>query len=208
MSPMLGQSRRNFLVVFITLLIVFEMIAYVATSPRPREQFFQFYVLGANRMAANYYPNNDSNIRLGEPVRWYVGVTNLMGNVQLVSIRVKLGNETISPPNDTQGLSSPAPLIAEFMRSIQDNKTWELPIVWRLLNVSSVEGSTRILGLQINNQSFLVQDSSARDGYNFRLIFELWTWNVDSGALEFGWWQATDHRVAWLQLWFNATSAG
>jgi hypothetical protein len=131
-----------------------------------------------------------------------------MGNVQLVSIRVKLGNETISPPNDTQGLSSPAPLIAEFMRSIQDNKTWELPIVWRLLNVSSVEGSTRILGLQINNQSFLVQDSSARDGYNFRLIFELWTWNVDSGALEFGWWQATDHRVAWLQLWFNATSAG
>jgi len=158
-------------------------------------------------MAANYYPNNDSNIRLGEPVRWYVGVTNLMGNVQLVSIRVKLGNETISPPNDTQGLSSPAPLIAEFMRSIQDNKTWELPIVWRLLNVSSVEGSTRILELQINNQSVLVQDSSARDGYNFRLIFELWTWNVDSGALEFGWWTATEHRVVWLQLWFNATSA-
>jgi hypothetical protein len=93
------------------------------------------------------------------------------------------------------------------MRFIQDNETWELPFVWQILNVSSVEGSTRILELQINNQSFLMQDSSARDGYNFRLILELWTWNVDSGALEFGWWTATEHRVAWLQLWFNATSA-
>jgi hypothetical protein len=192
--------------VFITLLIVFEMIAYVSTTPRPREQFFQFYVLGANRMAADYYPNNDSNIRLGEPVRWHVGVTDLMGNVQLVSVRVKLGNATISAPNDTQGLPSPAPLIAEFMRFIQDNETWEFPFVWHISNVSSVEGSTRILELQINNQTFPVQDSSARNGYNFRLIFELWTWNVDTAGLEFGWWTTTEHRVAWLQIWFNVTA--
>jgi len=62
------------------------------------------------------------------------------------------------------------------------------------------------LELQINNQTFPLQDSAAPNGYNFRLIFELWTWNVDSGAFEFGWWQATEHHVAWLQLWFNATS--
>jgi hypothetical protein len=207
MSLISSQNKRTVIVIFITLLIVFEMIAYVSTTPRPREQFFQFYVLGSNRMAADYYPNNDSNIRLGEPVRWHVGVTDLMGNVQLVSIRVELGNETIRAPNDTQGLPSPAPLVTEFMRFIQDNETWELLFVWQILNVSSVEGSTRILELQVNNQSFLMQDSSARDGYNFRLILELWTWNVDSGALEFGWWTATEHRVAWLQLWFNATSA-
>ena len=206
MSPMFTQNRRNALfAVFITLLIVFEMIAYVATTPRPQEQFFQFYALGANRMAADYYPNNDSNIRLGESVRWYVGVTDLKGNMQLVAIRVKLGNQTINAPNDTQGLPSPSPLVTEFIRFIQNNETWELPFVWRISNASSVEGSTRILELQINGQTFPVQGSWTRNGVHFRLIFELWTWNLDSAALEFGWWTGSEHRVAWLQLWFNAT---
>ena len=203
---MFRQNRRNLLAIFITLLVVFEMIAYVSTTPRPQEQFFQFYVLGANRMAAGYYPNNDSNIRLKQPVKWYVGLTDLMGNVQLVSIRVKLGNEITSAPDDVKGVPSPAPQVAEFMRVLQDNETWELPFVWQIMNSSMIQGSTSILELQINNQSFLTQNATARNGYNFRLIFELWTWNVDSGALEFGWWQATEHHVAWLQLWFNATA--
>lgn len=202
---MFRQNRRNLLVVFITLLIVFEMVAYVATTPQPQEHFFQFYVLGTNRMAAGYYPNNDSNIRVGESVRWLVGVTDLMGNVQLVSIRVKLGNQTISAPDDLQGLPSPAPLVTEFMHVIQNNGTWELPFVWRISNVSSVEGSTRILELRINNQTYPMQGSFARNGFNFRLIFELWTWNVDSSALEFGWRSGTEHRAAWLQIQFNAT---
>jgi hypothetical protein len=203
---MSSQNRRNLLAVFITVLIVFEMIAYVSTTPRPQERFFQFYVLGANRMAGDYYPNNDSNIRLGESIKWYVGATNLMGNLQLVSIRVKLGNEAISAPNDTHALPSPASLVAEFTRIIQDNGTWELPFVWRISNIASVEGLTQVMELQINNQSFPVQGSFARNGYKFRLIFELWTWNLDSAAFEFGWWAGTEHRVAWLQLWFNATS--
>jgi hypothetical protein len=205
-NPMLTQNRRSLIVVFITLLIIFEMIAYVATTPRPQEQFFQFYVLGANHLAADYYPSNDSSIQLGEQVKWYIGVTDLMGNMQLVSIRVKLGNETISPPNDTKGLPSPAPLVTEFMRFIQDNETWELPFVWQISNISSTNGSTRILQLQINNQTFQIHDSSARNGHNFRLILELWVWNVDSAGLDFGWHSGTEHRVAWLQIWFNATA--
>jgi hypothetical protein len=206
-NPMLTQSRRDLLVVFITLLIVFEMIAYVATTPRPQEQFFQFYVLGANHLAADYYPSNNSDIRLAEPVKWYIGVTDLMGNVQFVSIRVKLGNETISPPNDTEGLPSPAPLVTEFMRFIQNNEAWELPFVWQISNFSSINDSTRILELQINNQTFSVPDSWARSGHNFRLIFELWVWNVDTAGLEFGWYAGAEHRVAWLQIWFNATAS-
>ncbi len=206
MSAMFNQNRRNILAVFITLLIIFEMIAYVSITPRPQEQFFQFYVLGANRMAADYYPNNNSNIHLGEPVKWYIGTTDLMGDMQLVSIRVKLGDQTISAPNDTQGLPSPAPLVTEFMRAIQNNETWEFPFVWQISNVTSAAGSIRILELEINNQTFPVQGTLTPNGYNFRLILELWTWNVDSGAFEFGWWTPTEHHVAWLQLWFNATA--
>lgn len=200
------HNRRTLLVVFITLLIGFEMLAYVATTPRPQEQFFQLYVLGADRMAADYYPNNDADIRLGDRVRWYVGVTNFMSNVQLVVIRVKLGNETIMPPGDLLAIPSPAPLVTEYSRFIQGNETWEFPFVWQIVNAVAVGGSAQILELGINDENFQLQGSSARNGYNFRLFIELWTWDVDSAALQFGWQADGEQRVAWLQVWFNATS--
>jgi len=207
MNVISSQNRRTLIAVLITLLVVCEVIAYVATTPRPQEKFFQLYVLGAKRMAADYYPNNDTDIRLGESVHWYVGVTDNMGNVQLVVIRVKLGNQTIPSPNDTQATPSPAPLVTEFSRFIQNNETWEFPFVWQIVNAVPVDGSTRILELAINDETFELQGPSARDGYNFRLIIELWTWDVESAAVQFGWQADGERRVAWLQLWFNATTS-
>jgi uncharacterized membrane protein len=200
------ENRRNLLIVFITLLIIFESIAYVATTPRPREQFFQLYILGSNHLAADYYPNGNPDITLGEPVSWYIGTTNLMGDMQLVAIRVKLGNQTISSPDDLQALASPAPTVTEFKRFIQDNETWETPFVWRVSNASTTQSSTRIIELQINNETYELSDSSALNGRNFRLIFELWSWDTKSAALQFGWQTGNERRVAWLQLWFNMTS--
>jgi len=158
-------------------------------------------------MASGYYPGNDSNLRPNIYIRWYLGVTNFMGNVQLVAIRVKLGNQSIAAPNDTQALPSPAPIVVEFMRFLENNETWEMPFFWKISNATTtLEGSTRILELGINNETFVLQDSSARNGYNFRLIIELWTWNLESQGLQFGWSAASEHRVAWLQVWFNVTT--
>ena len=206
MSLMFSQNRRNLLVVFLTLLIIFEMFAYVATTPRPREQFFQLYVLGANRLLSDYYPNDDPNIRVGHLVRWHVGATDFMGSVQLVVIRIKLGNQTIRPPDDIQAQPSPAPLITEFSRFMQDNQTWEFPFFWQVTNASTIEGSTRILEMQINNATYQVPGVTVVGGYNFRLIIELWTWDVQSATLRFGWSVGSERRLAWLQMWFNMTS--
>jgi len=205
-SFMSSQNRRNLLVVFITLLVVLEMIAYVGTTPRPREQFFQLYVLGENRLVADYYPNDNPNLRRGDSVRWYVGVTNFMRTVQLVAIRVRLGNQTIRPPDDQQALPSPASLVTEFKRFIINNETWEFPFVWQITSGSAVGESVHISELQINNQTFQLESSSALNGYNFRLIIELWTWDVESAAFHFGWQASNERRVAWLQVWFNVTS--
>jgi len=207
MSFMSSQNRRTLIAVFITLLVVCEMVVYVATTPRPREQFFQLYVLGAKHMAADYYPNNDTDIRIGEPVTWYLGVTDNMGSVQLISIRVKIANQTIKPPDDMQALESPAPVVTEYMRFIQDNETWETPLVWSISDAVSVAGSTRILTLLINNETYQLQDCSAINGHNFRLIFELWTYQTHNDTFQFGWVTNSEHRVAWLQVWFNMTSA-
>lgn len=204
MSLASSGNKRSLLAVFIVLLVAFEMIAYVATTPKPREQFFQMYVLGSNHMAAQYYPYNVTDIRLGEVVRWYLGVIDSMGTVQFVEIRVKIGNETTKPPDDMQALESPAPVVMKFRRFIQDNETWEIPFVWRISDAISVAGSTKILGLQINNETYQIRDWSARGGYNLRLIFELWTWQTETNGFEFGWLTNGEHRVAWLQMWFSS----
>jgi uncharacterized membrane protein len=189
-------------------MIVFETIAYASTTPRPREQFFQLYVLGANRLLADYYPNDDSNIRLQTMVRWYVGVTDFMGTVQFVEIRIKLGNQTIKPPDDLQAIPSTAYLVTAFRMFLQNNQTWEFPFFWQIMRAESRGNSTRLFNLAINNATYQTGDVVADSGHNFRIIIELWTWREQSGTWEFGWMTSGERRIAWLQLWFNMTTPG
>ena len=201
------QGWKTVLVVFLTLLIVCETLAYVVNTPRPSEQFFQLYLLGSNHMAADYYPNNSTDLPLGTRVTWSVGVTDNMGSVQLVSVRVKLGNQSISPPEDQNALPSPSPVVTDFGRVLQNNETWEFPFVWSISNATLSGNSTRILTVQINDETYQFSDWSASYGYNFRLIFELWTWQEDANSFEFGWVTSGNERhVAWLQVWFNMTT--
>ena len=201
-----SQKLHRLIAVFIMLLVASEMIAYIATVPRPSEQFFQLYLLGATHTASDFYPNQDTNIRPGEPITWYVGATDNMGNTEFVSIIVKVSNATIKAPDDLEALPSPAPAIAEFARFLQDNETWEIPFTWSIPNASLYQGSVHILMLQINNQTYQIPDWSASNGYNFRIILELWTWQTDISAFEYGWIVSGEHRTAWLQLWFNMTN--
>jgi hypothetical protein len=200
------QNKRTLIAIFITLIVIAETAAYVATTPRPQEQFFQFYVLGSNRLAANYYPKNNSNLYLASPVSWYLGVINNMGNAQLVEIRLKLGNETTTPPNDTTNTPSSAPELTAFDRFLMNNETWELPFVWSIAAATTTARSIHILRIQINNETYNVSNWSANNGYNFRLILELWVWQTNTDTLTFGWNSNGAYHTAWLQVWFNMTT--
>ena len=202
------QNRRTLIAVFLVLAIISEMGAYVALTPPPTDQFFQFYVLDKNMLAADYYPQNNTNLLLDSKISWYLGVTNLMGNVQLIEIRLKLGNETTIPPNDTTDTPASAPELVAFDRALMDNETWTLPFDWSITNVTTTTGSAHILTVQINNQTYQISDWSALKGYNFRLILELWVWQGDTNTFEFGWGNSAERRTAWLQVWFNMTNIG
>lgn len=206
MNHVAQRETRNFIAIFIALLIIFEAIAYVSMTPQPQEPLFQLYVLGTNHMVSDYYPGNNSLIRPGAIIRWYVGVTNLMGNVQFVEVRIKLGNWTIAPPDDFKAQPSPAPLVVAFQRFTQNNETWEIPFDWEIINATTNGGSVCILELGINNETYSFEDACALYGYMFRWIFELWVWNAQYDGLQFGWFAGSEHRVAWLQVWFNATT--
>ncbi len=206
MSPLIFRSRRRLIGVFLAFLVVFETVAYATSIPHQREYFLQLYVLGANRLLTDYYPNNDPDIGLGEQVQWHVGVTSFMGTVQLVAIRLKLGNETAKPPDEVGAQPSSAFLVVEFWQFLQDNATWEMPLFWQITEAEVVDGYVWVLELQISDQTYRVANVMAVDGYNFRFIIELWTWEAQSDSLQLGWSTGSERRIAWVQLWFNMTS--
>jgi hypothetical protein len=192
----------------LTFLILFEAVVYTATTPRPQEKFFELYVLGLNKSANGYYPNNSSFIVIREPVTWYVAVHNQMGSIQFIDLRLKLGNQTINPPNDTTASPSSAPLVTEFKGFIPDNGTWEFPFVWQVLNYTKASGGHSHVELLIGNATYFLQNApgcSSLSSCKFRFIFELWTWNIESDSFQMGWWSGDQQEIAWLQLWFNLT---
>ena len=79
--------------------------------------------------------------------------------------------------------------------------------VWRFDTFyGCLDGSTRILALQINNGTYPILGATAINGYNFRLVIELWTWKVQSTTLRFGWSAGGERKVACVQVWLNMTS--
>lgn len=203
----LSEERRRFITILIATLIIFSAVAYISTTPRPREQFLQLYVLGETGIAERYYPGDDSGIALDSRVRWYPGVTNFMSEPQLVLLKVKLGNSTSKAPDDMSATPAPLPSIAEFRRILLNNETWEFPLTWTIVEAKAV-GDTVYLTLSMDEAGTVtVSDVGAVKGRNFRMIIELWTLDTESGSYIFGWKADGERRAAWLQIWFNATTA-
>jgi hypothetical protein len=161
-------------------------------------------VLGSNGKLEHYYPNDDPEISVNTTVRWYVGLTNSMGSVQYVVIVFKLGNESIAPPNETSFTPSPAPVIMQYSRVLLDNETWEFPFQWSIIKVNRVQNAAS-LTLYVNGMVVDMPAVVNQGGRNFRIIIELWVYNSDVDAFEFGWSAGTERRASWLQVWFNAT---
>jgi len=204
--PKLSEDMKRTLTIFISATILFSTLAHVAVTPRPRERFFQIYVLGETRKAERYYPDNNPNILVRQVVKWYVGTTNFMGSVQYVVIKVKLGNSTIKAPDDVNYIPSPAPALLQFKRALANNETWEFPFTWTIREISINGSVVNPVLLEINGLEVRNNHVSALNGHNFRIVFELWTFDPQSESLMFGWRTGVEQRVAWLQIWFNATS--
>ncbi len=193
--------------IFITSLLIFIALAYVITTPRPSQEFFQLYVLGFDHDLARYYPNNDPNVSPNSTVQWYVGVTNSMSSVQYVVLKLKLGNSTTPAPNETASASSPAPLLAQYSRVLLQNETWEFPFYWSIVGENR-RGNAISLEMNVNGTDISMTDPMTQGGNNYRIFIELWVYNSTSNDIEFGWGAGSQRKAAWLQVWFNATLPG
>jgi uncharacterized membrane protein len=207
MRVRVSRDLRLTLSVLIISTIVVSTLALAIVSPRPVQPFFSLYTLGERGNAEHYYPNDDPNLLPREILRWYVVVYNHMGNVQYVAVRVKLLNSTMSLPDDSENEPSPEPVLLEFKQLLMSNETWIMPFTWQIDGIAA-EGNVMVLyGLTVNNQSIVVDPSvSARNGHNFRIILELWTYKEEAGAFSYAWSTGQKQDSVWNQIWFNVTA--
>lgn len=180
-------------------------VAYETLSPAPSEQFFAMWILGSNGLAENYYPNNNSTLTAREPVNWTLGVYNHMNGLEYVVLRVKLLNASLSSPDELNGTPSPVPEIFEFSRILLNNETWSIPFAWEILTLTQQGRSVLVTGLSINQTLLKGNLGSSVSGLNFRLVFELWSYDETGGNLLFSWSANGNNRSVWTQIWFNAT---
>jgi len=201
-------SRRDlqYLLAFAaTATLVTSSVAYGTLNPPPSERFFAMWILGSGGLVEHYYPEDDPNLGVGDEVNWTLGVYNHMGSVQYVVVRAKLLNSTLASPDELTGKPSPVIPLFEFTRVLLDNETWSIPFVWRVLNVTISEGRLMLTELSINGVHLNGEFATAFSGFNYRFVFELWSFDQAFNDLTFTWRTNSSQHSAWTQIWFNMT---
>jgi hypothetical protein len=156
-----------------------------AIPPLGSERFSELYLLGPNQMAENY----PYNIAVGQSYSVYVNVGNHLGSTAYYGLYVKLGNQTDQLPNATRGTPSPLPPIYEYRFSIPDSKNWTSLLAFSVPNASIQATNSQINTLKINDVPFNVDKpamwNTNSTAFTYRLFFELWIYNGQTGSVEF-----------------------
>jgi len=168
------------------------------------EPYFALALLNNDNVAANYFSNNVQTISVNEKINWIIYLHNNMADIKFVSIKVKLLNSTINPPNETLCIPSPAPVLFDKSYVIKNNETWLYPFELSIVEINTVNDYLQLTSIFINNEK-IYSGIISKYGYNFRLVFELWVYDHDLDNFTFNWEKGSEMRCTWNQIWFNAT---
>ncbi len=191
--------------VFVTLLISFTIIyasvTFFLLSPRASQPFIGFGVYSADGTLSDYLPGSGVSVVANETLSWHFQIANRMGSIQWVQVRFRLGNLTTSSPNELDPASS-VPAVGTVERFIADEDTAAINFTWRVISKNQTNGVSFPL-VQINNGPPALSQVGASQGRGFRFMFELWTYNLDSGEFQYGWMSGGSVYGSWLQVWFD-----
>jgi len=131
----------------------------------------------------------------------YIG--NHLGSSAFYVVYVKLLNTSDSPPNYASGTPSSLQPIYQHTFLVSNEKTVEFPITFSISDASisnsqSNIGTLTLNGVHINTNKVSVWNSTD-SLYSYKLIFELWLLNSESGSIEY--------YNRYLSLKLNYTSA-
>ena len=200
------KKYRPIFVIGALVLVLTLTVALISTFwPRYEEQFFEFGLLGKDKMADRYYPNGNSTINMGSQVNWYIYVYNHMGSYQNVIVRIKLLNSTMDLPNDREHKPSPFISIAEFPLSLSVDDKLFVPFSWTITEAISQKNLTILKSMMVNDQMVEINVPASNSFY--RMVFELWVQDQGSGEYRFGWESSEGFSSASLYIGFKLNSS-
>ncbi len=94
-------------------------------------------------------------------------------------------------------------MLFQSYRAMLSNETWNLPLSWSITSETSVSGTTKIQSMMINNALVPGTDVSAVNGKNFRIVIELWSYDVQTHSFLFSFMTRGVLDSAFNQIWFN-----
>ncbi len=195
--------NREFLTLFLAFLVLTSLVAWVTANPPANEDFASVSTLGSRMSAASYFPNDITTVSLSEQIQWDVQVYNHLGSTQLFALYIKLANLTISSPNATSNTPSGGFLLVQYYRAMLNNETWNLPLTWSISSETSGSGMTSIQSMLVNNTPVSVSGVSALNGKNFRIVIELWSYDVQTHSFLFSFIARGTLDSTFNQVWFN-----
>ncbi len=181
--------NKNKVIIVACTFVLFLILTGVFLSafwPRYEERFFELGILGKDKMAKDYYLNDNYSLILGSQVDWYIYVHNHIDSAQNIVVKVKLVNSTNDLPNDLDNQPCPFDSIAEFPLSMSVNDSLIVPFSWIIVEAISQKNSTIIKQLIVNDQTVELNISDFSESF-FRMVFELWVYNESLQTYEFGW---------------------
>jgi hypothetical protein len=188
-------------------LVLFLILAVALISAfwsRYEERFIELSLLGKDKTAKGYYLNDNSTLKPGSQVSWYIYIHNHMGSLQNVTVRVKLLNSTVDAPNDTEHKPSPFASFVEFPLSLSVDDTLLVPFSWSISEAVSQNGSIIIKQLMVNDQTVEV-NVPAFSNSPFRMVFELWVYDQSSHEYKFGWKSGNEFSSASIYMCFRVS---
>ena len=192
----------TYLVVFISLATIFTSATFYIISPKPTQSYMGFGVYSQQGLQG-YVPGN-MTITPPQTLNWNLTVTNRTGREQFIMVIVRIGNSTTFSPNVTSP-ATPLPELGRIDRFVSDGETSNINFTWTVESTNQT-GDLVFLNLQINGQSVSSAPIGSVSGSNFRLIFELWTFDLSSGSFEYGYPGEFAQIGTWLQVWFSTSA--
>ena len=142
----------------------------------------------------------------GQKVSWHIHVYNHAESAEYVSIRIKLLNSTDATPDENYPGGATRQDVYEFRRLLARNSSWDIPLDWTISNVSTDPDHRYVIikGLEVNNHHVGGLNVTSQQGKEFRMVIELWKYNMEDKAFVFQGFPENDNdRGAWNQIWFN-----
>jgi len=192
----------TYLVIFISLATIFTSATFYIISPKPAQSYMGFGVYSQQGLQG-YVPGN-MTVTPPQTLNWNLTVANRTGREQFIMVIVRLGNSTTFSPNVTSP-ATPLPELGRIDRFVSDGETSNINFTWTVESTNQT-GAVVFLNLRINGQSVSSSPVGAVSGLDFRLIFELWTFDLSSGSFQYGYPGEFAQIGTWLQVWFSTSA--